>query len=189
MNGDRAAREPGGRAPAPEPLRLVQRFVNSNDREGGRDDFVTPPALARWFHGAGLRVGRLDARDLERVLKLREALRALLLANNGRPVDPRALAALDNEAAQSGVALRFTATTPALAPGSSGLDRAVGQLLAAVFAAMVDGTWPRLKACRRDVCQWAFYDHSKNRSGTWCTMDVCGNRMKTSSYWRRTHPR
>src|SRR5918911_126364 len=116
-----AGSEPGGRAPAPEPLRLVQR----------------------------------------------------------------ALLTLDAEAARTGVAVHFTAGAPTLAPRGSGLDRAVGGLLSVVFGAMVDGTWSRLKACRRDVCRWAFYDHSKNRSGTWCTMDVCGNRTKTSAYWRR----
>jgi predicted RNA-binding Zn ribbon-like protein len=189
VSADPTASEPGGREPAPERLRLVQRFVNSNDCEGGHDEFSTPSALAGWFRNAGLRVGRLDARDLERVVNLREALRTLLLANNGRAVGERALAVLDHEAARTGVALRFSATTPALAPQGSGLDRVLGELLAVVFAAMVDGTWLRLKACRRDVCRWAFYDHSKNRSGTWCTMDVCGNRTKTSAYWRRTHPR
>lgn len=189
MSAGSTSSEPGGREPAPEPLRLIQRFVNSNDREGGHDAFATPAALTRWLRDVGLPVGRSDARDLERVVNLRETLRALLLDNNGQLVDERALSTLDAEAARVGVALRFSATVPALAPQGRGLDRALGQLLAIVFVAMVDGTWPRLKACRRDVCQWAFYDHSKNRSGTWCTMDICGNRTKTSAYWRRTHRR
>ena len=47
---------------------------------------------------------------------------------------------------------------------------------------MADGTWRRLKACREDTCQWAFYDRSKNRSGTWCSMAVCGNRAKARAY-------
>jgi predicted RNA-binding Zn ribbon-like protein len=189
MGATTGSSEPGGREPAPGPLRLVQQFVNSIDREAGRDAFATPADLRRWFRDAGLGVGRVDTRGLQRVVTLREALRALLLANNGRPLDERAVSALDDEAARSGVAVRFSASAPALAPRGSGLDGALGQLLAGVFAGMLDGTWPRLKACRRDVCQWAFFDHSKNRSGSWCTMDICGNRMKTSAYWRRTHRR
>jgi predicted RNA-binding Zn ribbon-like protein len=181
--------EPGGRDPAPEPLRLVQRFVNTNDREAGRDIFATPAEAKRWFAGVGLRMRRFDSSDLERAVRLRESLRALLLANNGLPLDRRALATLNDEAARSGVVLRFAPTAPALVPRRSGIDRALGELVAIVFAAMIDGTWMRLKACRRHVCEWAFYDHSKNRSGTWCTMDICGNRMKTRAYWRRTHPR
>ena len=189
MSGSIGSVEPGGREPAPEPLRLVQRLVNTNDREAGRDIFASPAEAARWFADVGLRVRHLDSSDLERAVRLRESLRALLLANNGVPLDRRALATLNDEAARSGVVLRFAPTAPALVPRGSGIDRALGQLVAVVFAAMLDGTWTRLKACRRDVCEWAFYDHSKNRSGTWCTMDICGNRMKTRAYWRRTHPR
>ena len=50
---------------------------------------------------------------------------------------------------------------------------------------MEAGTWLRLKACRNYTCRWAFYDHSKNRSGHWCTMSVCGNRQKSRGYRQR----
>jgi predicted RNA-binding Zn ribbon-like protein len=53
---------------------------------------------------------------------------------------------------------------------------------------MTDGTWKRLKACRNHGCRWAFYDYSKNRSGSWCSMQLCGNRTKTRSYRRRHAP-
>jgi predicted RNA-binding Zn ribbon-like protein len=51
---------------------------------------------------------------------------------------------------------------------------------------MLDGSWPRLKACAADNCQWAFYDHSRNHSRVWCSMDVCGNREKVRSYRERS---
>ena len=181
--------EPGAREPAPEPLRLVQRFLNTNDREGRLDVFDSPSAAARWFRQAGLRVGRLDERDLARVVALREALRLLLLGNNGVKVEESALETLNAETACTVVGLRFSRTAPQLETRDSGLNRAIGRIVAIVFEAMLEGTWPRLKACRRDVCRWAFYDHSKNRSGVWCTMDICGNRVKTSAYWRRKHGR
>jgi predicted RNA-binding Zn ribbon-like protein len=50
---------------------------------------------------------------------------------------------------------------------------------------MLDGSWSRLKACRQ--CGWAFYDYSRNRSGSWCSMQLCGNRTKTRAYRRRQH--
>ena len=55
---------------------------------------------------------------------------------------------------------------------------------------MRDGHWQRMKACRNPQCRWVFYDHSRNRTGTWCSMRVCGNRHKVrDNYfydnWRR----
>ena len=72
-----------------------------------------------------------------------------------------------------------------LVPKAGGIAGALGTIVAAVYDAMRDGSWPRLKACRRDVCHWIFWDQSRNRSGTWCHMTVCGNRAKTRAYRRR----
>jgi len=72
-----------------------------------------------------------------------------------------------------------------LAPVATGVDTALGRLLAIVYTAMAEGTWPRLKVCRSETCRWAFYDSSKNRSGAWCTMAVCGSRVKARSYRQR----
>jgi predicted RNA-binding Zn ribbon-like protein len=52
---------------------------------------------------------------------------------------------------------------------------------------MSDGSWSRLKCCRNHDCRWSFYDYSKNRSATWCSMQICGNRTKTRAYRQRAH--
>jgi predicted RNA-binding Zn ribbon-like protein len=61
----------------------------------------------------------------------------------------------------------------------------MGRLLAAIASATADGTWARLKICRNDACRWSFYDASRNRSGHWCSMAVCGNRMKGRAFRQR----
>ncbi len=48
--------------------------------------------------------------------------------------------------------------------------------------AALDGTWQRVKACDADDCLEAFYDQSRNRSGRWCDMSLCGNRTKVRAY-------
>ena len=58
-------------------------------------------------------------------------------------------------------------------------------MLAIVAASIADGTWERLKACAADDCHWAFYDHTRNRSGRWCSMAVCGNRAKVERFRER----
>jgi predicted RNA-binding Zn ribbon-like protein len=117
---------------------------------------------------------------------MREALRALTLANNGEPLDPRAIPTLNAIAGQLQLVVRFDDHGQStLEPARQGSEGALGELLAVVFRSMADGTWRRLKACREGTCQWVFYDRSKNRSGAWCSMAVCGNRAKARTYRRR----
>ena len=68
-------------------------------------------------------------------------------------------------------------------------SRLAFELLAAVADIQCAGTWERLKACAADDCQWAFYDVSRNRSRTWCSMEECGNREKTRRYRQRQEGR
>lgn len=178
--------QPGRRQPAPEPLRLVQVFINTRDIEAGTDEIDSPGRLGAWLRAEGLGDGEPTPEDLERFRAAREALRALVLANNGEPQDRAAIATLNREAGRARLVVRFSEDgTPQLAPGGRGVDAALATILAAVERAGVEGTWDRLKACRNHTCGWAFYDRSRNRSGTWCTMAVCGNVMKARAYRRR----
>jgi predicted RNA-binding Zn ribbon-like protein len=61
----------------------------------------------------------------------------------------------------------------------------LGSISAGIVEATVAGTWDRLKVCRDDACRWAFYDHSKNGGGAWCSMRVCGCRNKSRAYRAR----
>ena len=65
------------------------------------------------------------------------------------------------------------------------VDAGLGLLLSIVQGAIADGSWGRLKACRLHTCEWAFFDHTKNHSGAWCNMDVCGNRAKARTFRAR----
>jgi predicted RNA-binding Zn ribbon-like protein len=169
---------------APQDLELVRKFVNTRDVEEGKDEIATAAGLRAWLEENDLPSGRVRQADVERATTAREGLRALLLANNGEPVDPAAVESL-NRAAPS-VSVRFDPEGgSALAASGSTIDEALAPIYDAVFCAMEKGTWSRLKACREDTCQWAFYDRSRNRSGTWCSMEVCGNRNKARKFRQR----
>jgi predicted RNA-binding Zn ribbon-like protein len=182
---------PGDSTPektAPQPLYLVQRFVNSVDLEDGDDELVDPEALRAWLAERGLMAADEPAgpADLRRALDLREGLRAALMANNGMTPDPGKLAGLEAAAGRAGLRLRFGPDgDPRLEPQGGAVDGALAKLLAIVAAAVENGQWERLKACPRDPCFWAFYDRSKNRSGRWCRMEECGNIEKARAFRER----
>jgi predicted RNA-binding Zn ribbon-like protein len=178
---------PGDRAPAPGRLALVQMLVNTVDREHGPDLLDDAGGLADWLAARGLlEPGTAPtAADVRTARELREALRSLLHANNGAPEEPGARAVLEAVAARAELRPGFPLEGPELMPGRGGADGALGRVVAAAFAAMLDGSWPRLKACPREVCGWAFYDRSSNASATWCSMAVCGGRVKAGAYYRR----
>jgi predicted RNA-binding Zn ribbon-like protein len=176
-------------AKIPHQLELVIDYVNTLDPDEHSDAFDSPEALGRWLVGRGL----LDAADLplresERraAVRLREALLAMMLSNNGVPSDTDAAGVLEEVARRGDVGLRFKPDGSApLAPNAAGLPGALAAVVVPVAEATRDGTWQRVKACRAGDCQWAFYDRSRNRSGVWCEMAVCGNRAKVRAHRRR----
>jgi predicted RNA-binding Zn ribbon-like protein len=174
---------------APGELEVVRRFVNTLDLEKDElDKFERPEDLAAWLKDAGLTSKRVAAKpaDLKRAREVREALRRLMLANNGYELsDDDAVEVVNRAAARAKVGIEFARDGARVAPAAGGVDEGIGNLLAIVARAMADGSWARLKACGEHSCQWAFYDKSKNRSGRWCVMAECGNRAKARAFRER----
>jgi predicted RNA-binding Zn ribbon-like protein len=186
-----AAPQPGGRAPAPGRLALVQAFLNTHydlASDDGGELLTRPAALRDWLAAQDLLAQRtrLTQRDLERALAVREGLRALAFANNEQLLDEEAVDALRRASAGASTEIRIDPDGPRFvrAPGAA-LDGAVGTLLAITATAMLEHSWPRLKACPGRNCGWAFYDHSRNLSARWCSMKVCGDREKARAYYHR----
>ncbi len=171
---------------APGELELVRLFVNTVDLADGDDELSSPAALTRWLEEHRLGGGPAGPADLHAARRLREAVRGLLLENNGMSVRTESAVALGRAAERVRLAVRFDASgSVRFEPRAAGVDGALGRLVAIVATAMADGSWSRLKACQADRCGWAFYDHARNRSRRWCSMAVCGNRTKARSYRRR----
>src|SRR5947209_7379987 len=179
----------GERQEAPGQLEQVRLFVNTIDREPGIERLADAASLGAWLTEQGL--AEVDPRptdaDLRRALELREALRQTLLAHNaGKSAPADAAAVLDLAARRARIRLRFDERAAGrLEPEAKGVDAALGRILAIVHAAVSDGTWGRLKACRSHTCEWAFYDQTRNHSRAWCDMQVCGNRAKARTYRHR----
>lgn len=175
----------------PHNLELVIDFVNTRDVEEETEDLDTPARLAAWLADHELlddSVGTLRPADLAAAVELREALRTVLRGHTGDDVDPTAGTRLEQVAERGQLSVWFAADgSIQIAPRAAGYDGVAARLLVPVAHAALDGTWRRVKACVADTCQAAFYDKSRNRSGRWCDMAICGNRTKVRSY-RSKHP-
>jgi len=177
--------ESASRPPAPGPLALVEEFINSRELPDGDDELATPDQAASWLRSRGTEAEMLSDRDLRRLTATREALRDLLEAHTGENVDPDVSVRLQK--LLGGAAMR-----PVLSPqglslvaDTKGAEGFLGRLAAAIIEATLTGTWERLKVCRSDRCRWAYYDHSKNGRGAWCSMQTCGTREKARAYRAR----
>ncbi|MGW2150608.1 CGNR zinc finger domain-containing protein [Nonomuraea bangladeshensis] len=194
MENERATEPETGMAP--KPLRVIEEFINTRHQDG--DELATPDQLATWLHARGLVPAgtEVTAEQRDRAGRVREGLRALIAANNEEPVssprpdglDPAARAELAELTRDLPLMLDVTVSPPRLVARDPGpVEAALAGLLAVVAEAAADGTWTRLKACREPSCRWAYYDHSRNRRRTWCSMELCGNRAKArASHHRRS---
>jgi len=171
-------------------IELVSAFINTLEKNVTRPDeesFDSPEALGSWMNPHGIPPGDdLGPADVKRAIEFREAMRLLLLANNSGELDHDALRRLREAADEGLIRVEIHEDGEAFArPARAGVPALFARLLAAVADSQCAGSWGRLKACAAEDCQWAFYDTSRNRSRTWCSMEVCGNRAKTRAYRAR----
>jgi predicted RNA-binding Zn ribbon-like protein len=168
-------------------VELLVDFVNTLDVEEGTDAIALPDGLRTWVEARGEDfLPEPDSEDVRRLQGLRESLRGLMLANNGVEPERGTLSPLREAAERS----RYRSTVSAdgaivLEPARAELPGFEARLLLALQRIQSQGSWPRLKACTDDGCQWAFFDSTRNRSRTWCSMEECGNREKTRRYRQR----
>jgi predicted RNA-binding Zn ribbon-like protein len=167
---------------------LIRDYVNTLDFETGIDTIASPDELATWFSEQGLVDDFLEPSDEEvaDALAVREAIRELLLANNGVDADAGgASKTLEEAGRKAQLGVRFEDGRPVLAPEGDGARGAIGRIVATVAELAPTDEWKRLKGCRDEHCRVAFYDKSRNRSRAWCSMEVCGNREKARSFRKR----
>jgi predicted RNA-binding Zn ribbon-like protein len=167
---------------APGELELVRLFVNTFDPDHPeRDPLLSRESTREWLAGHGFPAdGGLDDGEKAAMQALREALLADLRAHTGDGNAARAWDRLATHLSGTGLDLVFgegehVRLEPRIRRGYEGLR---GAIASRVYNAVKSGQWRRLKVCRRETCLFAFYDKSKNGSGTWCDMAACGNRAK-----------
>jgi predicted RNA-binding Zn ribbon-like protein len=139
------------------------------------DDLADATRARAWLADAG---GTGSEAELRSVLDVRQALQAVVRGT--RP------------AAVLGPALQGAAYTPAIADDHVGWTLSVDpERRLAVRAVLAWDTLARqspgrLRPCANEECRLFLIDHSKGNTARWCSMALCGNRMKARRHYQRT---
>jgi predicted RNA-binding Zn ribbon-like protein len=171
---------------APGSLELVRLLVNTLDLPAGPDRLRSLDEARAWCLSYGLAPVQNEA-HLQLLRDFREILRDLLFANNGEGDAAAAWERLRPFLASTRLSLAVNPNRGLeLKPEDKG---PIASLLAIIYEAELLGTWPRLRACRKPSCRFAYYDRTKNASRTWCSMATCGNREKAQRRRQRERQR
>lgn len=132
----------------------------------------------------------LAAATLDRAITVRETLYRVFsrIAHDQRPeradlatlnlVVREGLSRMEISPAGRGFAWTWVMDKEALDPMVWPVVRSAADLL-------TSGDLERVRQCARDGCDWLFVDLSKNQSRRWCSMELCGSRVKSRRYYRR----
>jgi predicted RNA-binding Zn ribbon-like protein len=72
-----------------------------------------------------------------------------------------------------------------LVPGPAGPLRVLAPIAGAVADLAASGRSVEIRKCANPRCLLYFRDRSRTRRRRWCSMAVCGNRMKVAAHVRR----
>jgi predicted RNA-binding Zn ribbon-like protein len=173
---------------APGGLALVQGLMNTRATASGAVDLLEDLASAqRWLDdgllewsdltGSTIVEQSLSARGLGELRELRERVRSYVAGDRaGVRIDqPIAVVATEDGTLRT-------------QPTGTGIGWVESAIWGAVLMAQDRDSLRRLKLCRNDLCGSAFYDRSKNNSGVWHDVHVCGNaaNLRASRARRRT---
>ena len=138
------------------------------------DDLADPVRARAWLAAAG---GLSTEAELRHVLRVRQALQAVI-----RGQQPAAVLAQELEGVTSVPAIDDgrIGWTLSVAPAR---ELAVRAILA--WDALARQSPGRLRPCANDECRLFLIDRSKAGTARWCSMAVCGNRMKARRHYER----
>ncbi len=121
--------------------------------------------------------GAASDAEWQLVLEVRAALQAVVRAQ----LSPDALAGF----------LADAALTPAIAAGeitwtlSVAPDRALAVRAILAWDALAKTSAGRLRPCANDECRLFLIDRSRAGTARWCSMAICGNRMKARRHYQK----
>ena len=138
------------------------------------DDFADMTRARGWLAGAG---GLGTEAELRHVLAIRQALQAVV-----RGQQPPAMLAPELDGVTSVPVIDGGQVSWTL---SVDPDRELAVRAILAWDALARHSPGRLRPCANDECRLFLIDHSKANAARWCSMAVCGNRLKARRHYQR----
>jgi predicted RNA-binding Zn ribbon-like protein len=153
---------------------MLLEVLDSTPRADGRteDAFADDSAASAWLAGHAMAAGANEVRELRDVRDRLQAVvrgQAPASALSDCLTGVRKLPVLD----EGGLRWRL-----------GGADGAPARLVLA-WARIEREAPGRLRACENPDCRLFLLDRSRNNTGRWCSMGICGNRMKARRHRAR----
>jgi predicted RNA-binding Zn ribbon-like protein len=174
---------------------LALDFVNTKFGvgDGRREWFDSDARVLDWLQRAGLPTLKFKAKArrgalLDAALALRESARGLIEKRKdgaiGNPAVLNRLLALDSSYSQLVWSKQLSARREQQRRVTSieGLLVPVAQAVATLIA---EADFSLLRECESADCTVWFYDRTKSHRRRWCSMALCGNRMKVAAFRAR----
>ena len=139
------------------------------------DDLADPARARAWLAAVG---GRGTEAELWHVLRVRQALQAVVRGQQPAAVLEPELAGVTSVPAIDDGRIGWTLS---VAP-----DRELAVRTILTWDALARQSPGRLRPCANDECRLFLIDRSKANAARWCSMAVCGNRMKARRHYQRS---
>ncbi|RZT87818.1 putative RNA-binding Zn ribbon-like protein [Pseudonocardia sediminis] len=160
---------------------LLLALLNSTPVIDGHpeDRLADPAGSASYLRSAGAEIDMdLDTDEHAVLLRARELLQSVVDGAHAPAVLAPLLTGVGSTPHVTGEGIAWSLTTP------DGTRTAVRAVLA--WDRLARDLPGRLRPCANSDCRLYFVDRSRPGTGRWCSMAVCGNRMKARRHHIRT---
>jgi len=138
------------------------------------DDLADAGQARTWLASAG---GLGTEPELQHVLRARQALQAVIRGEEPPEVLAPEIRGVSSVPAVAGGRISWTLIVPA--------ERRLAVRAILAWDALASTSPGRLRPCANNQCRLFLLDRSKANAARWCSMAVCGNRMKARRHYER----
>jgi predicted RNA-binding Zn ribbon-like protein len=151
-------------------------ILNSTPVVGGvpTDDWADQARARAWLASAG---GSGTEAVLRHMVDIRQVLQAVVRGQQPPDALAPALRGVTRTPAMADGQISWTLTVPA--------ERELALRAVLIWDALAKNSPGRLRPCANDECRLFLIDRSKAGTARWCSMAVCGNRMKARRHYQR----